>query len=216
MKTTAMTLLAGIALAATAQAGDNYSAKGSVEVIPPAPTCLWTWIAGGSAGEVAGDWDEEIYTFHVGVERTCSDRACTHAYFLEVGFTEKDFDERIMDPGYPSNKRTPYADHDLTIEVMPITLNYKCECPLGGNFNWYIGAGAGIAIVDLDIEGPVIDDSDDDTAFYAHIFAGITYNITESFEIFGGARLVFMDDVFDVENEIDQSPHYEVGVRYNF
>ena len=216
MKTTAMTLFAGIALAASAQAGDDYSAKGAAEVIPPPPSCLWTWFAGGSYGEIAGDWDEEIYTLHLGVERTCSDRACTHSYFLEVGFTEKDYHESIMDPDYPSNKRTPYANHDITIEVVPITLNYKYECPLAGNFNWYIGAGAGVAIVDLSIDGPIEDYSEDETVFYGHVFAGLTYNFSETFELFAGARCTFMDDVDGEETDIDETVHYEIGARINF
>ena len=38
-------------------------------------------------------------------------------------------------------------------------------------------------------------ESDDDTAFYGHIFAGLVYNVSDTFEVFGGARYIFMDDV---------------------
>ena len=41
--------------------------------------------------------------------------------------------------------------HSTTnIEIIPITLNYKYECELSDKLNWYAGAGAGIALVDVD------------------------------------------------------------------
>ncbi len=126
-----------------------------------------------------------------------------------------------------------YDRSDYEAQIIPITLNYKYECALTGNLNWYIGAGAGIALVDLDTEhtsyympGPDIvtnassprtrKTSADDTVFYAHIFAGLVYNISESFEVFGGARFIFMDDVFGNQSPLDEEIHYELGGRFNF
>lgn len=221
MKNTAMTLFAGIALAATAHAGDDYSAKGGKEVIPPPPSCLWTWFAGGSVGEVSGDWDEEIYTLHVGVERKCPGQSCTHAFFLEVGFTEKD--DSIFIPTSSELTNVQFGQISLEAEIIPITLNYKYECALSGNLNWYAGVGAGIALVDLDASNGVSSASFDDTTFYAHVFIGLVYNVSESFEIYGGARYVFMDDpdltgfsVFDERVSLDEEIHYEIGGRFNF
>ena len=207
MKNTAITLFAGLALATTAQAGPDYSSKSAKDVVvPPPPACLWTWFAGGSIGQIDGDWDEEIYTLHVGVERKCPGQSCTHAFYLEVGFTEKD---ESFDIGVVGATRLVY---DLEAEIIPITLNYKYECALTGKLNGYIGAGAGVALVDLDIEG-ASSMSEDDTTFYAHIFAGLVYNVSESFEIFGGIRYIFMDDpsltgvsMFDDEIELDGDP----------
>ena len=215
MKKTVTTLFAGLAIAISAQAGDDYSAKGGKEVIPPAPApCLWTWFAGGSAGEVSGDWDEEIYTLHVGVERKCPESDCTHSFFLEVGYTEKDWHVDYMNPNTASN--ISYLQHDVDLEIIPITLNYKYECSLTGSLNWYIGAGAGIALCEYDISGDLVNDSDDDTTFYAHIFAGLTYNVSETFEIFGGVRMIFMDDLFGLDSALDEEAHYEIGARINF
>ena len=220
MKNTAMTLFAGLALATTAQAGPDYSSKSSKDVVvPPPPACLWTWFAGGSIGQIDGDWDEEIYTLHIGVERKCPGQSCTHAFYLEVGFTEKD--ETVVDP----IQTTIPPSYDLEVDIIPITLNYKYECALTGKLNGYIGAGAGVALVDLDIDsntgGPSM--SEDDTTFYAHIFAGLVYNVSPSFEIFGGVRYIFMDDpnltgnpMFDDEVELDGDLHYELGARFNF
>ncbi len=224
MKNTAMTLLAGFALVATAQAGEDYSAKGK-EVIPPPPApCLWTWFAGGSVGQFTGDWDGEIYTLHVGAEYKCPTSKCSHAIFLEVGYTEDDGRLITNDQGIGY-----YDRYDYEASIMPITLNYKFECALTNSLNWYVGAGAGVALVDVDIDytsyirGTAVTSSSfsrDDTVFYAHIFAGLTYNINERFEIFGGARYVFMDDVNlgsgDIESPIDGEIHYELGARFNF
>ncbi|MCP5536847.1 MAG: outer membrane beta-barrel protein [Akkermansiaceae bacterium] len=210
-----MTLLTGLALAITAQAGEDYSAKGGKEVIaPPAPSCLWSWFAGASAGQVTGDWDEEIYTLHVGAEYKCPGSNCSQAIYLEVGYTEDNERVYYQDPFTSTNVN--YAAHDVSAEIIPITLNYKYECALTGSLNWYIGAGAGIALVDTEVRGPFVSNSQDDTAFYAHIFAGLVYNLSESFEIFGGARFIFMDDVFGVQSPLDEEVHYELGGRFNF
>ena len=221
MKNTSMTLMISAALMASTYAGDDYSAKGGKEIIPPPPSCLWTWFAGGSAGEIDGDWDEEIYTLHVGVERKCPGEACSHAFFLEVGWTEKDTRYHGIIGDYPT-------DIKFECEVIPITLNYKYECQLSNKLNWYVGAGAGVALTDckasITRRTTSASNSEDETVFYAHVFAGLVYNVNESLEVYGGVRHVFMDDpdFFSVGKalgekfEIDGGIHYELGVRYNF
>jgi len=205
-------LLTGLAFSTSAQAGEDYSAKGAKVVIPAPAPCLWTWFAGGSAGYIAGDWDEEIYTLHVGAELKCPDAACSHAFYLEVGYTEKDRKFHYFDSSRESRERG-YAN----LEIIPITLNYKYECALTDQLNWYAGAGAGIALVDYEITDGTGRHSDDDTAFYAHVFAGLVYNVSESFEVFGGLRFIFMDDVFGgLQSPIDEELHYELGARFNF
>ncbi|MGB0992504.1 MAG: outer membrane protein [Akkermansiaceae bacterium] len=221
MKNTTMTLLAGLALATTSYAGEDYSAKGGKEIIaPPAPSCLWTWFAGGSIGQVSGDWDEEMYTLHFGTERKCPGSNCSHAFYLEVGFTEKDDIVNIPTASPIGN----YVGRvDVEAEIIPITLNYKYECSLTDKLNWYAGVGAGIALVDLDINGTGGNNSFDDTTFYAHIFAGVVYNVSESFEVYVGARYIFMDDAdltgfsaFDDGISLDEDVQYELGARFNF
>ncbi len=87
--TTLIAAITGLALAATAQAGEEASAK---QVIAPiAAICDWSWFAGGSVGVIDGDdWDEDIYTLHIGKERKCAGDKCSQAIYLEVGFTESD------------------------------------------------------------------------------------------------------------------------------
>lgn len=218
MKMKTLIAVSGLALAATAQAGEEASAK-QVIAAPPAPSCLWSWFAGGSVGVIDGDdWDEDIYTLHIGKERKCAGDKCSQAIYLEVGFTESDFTE--SEGGFSEE---PLITTSTDIEIIPITLNYKYECELSDKLNWYAGVGAGIALVDVDIEtsvsgdnGGPISESDDDTAFYGHIFAGLVYNVSDTIEVFGGARFIFMDDVLDGDSPLDEEVHYELGARYNF
>ena len=224
MKNTAITLLTGLALATAAHAGPDYSSKSAKDVVvPPPPSCLWTWFAGGSVGEVSGDWDEEIYTLHVGVERKCPGQSCTHAFYLEVGYTEKDDSIYFPTSSTPTNGFNQFGMIDLEYEIIPITLNYKYECALTDKLNGYIGAGAGVALVDFEASNGSANVSFDDTTFYAHIFAGLVYNVSPSFEIFAGVRYIFMDDpdltgisAFDDEVSLDGDIHYELGARFNF
>jgi len=214
MKLTTLATITGLALVATAQAGEETSAK---QVIAPiAALCDWSWFAGGSVGVIDGDdWDEDIYTLHIGKERKCAGDKCSQAIYLEVGFTESDFTES---EGGVSEE--PPITTSTDIEIIPITLNYKYECELSHKLNWYAGAGAGIALVDVDFEesssNGSISESDDDTAFYGHIFAGLVYNVSDTIEVFGGARYIFMDDVLGGESLLDEEVHYELGARYNF
>jgi len=223
MKLTTLATITGLALAATAQAGEEASAK---QVIAPiAALCDWSWFAGGSVGVIDGDdWDEDIYTLHIGKERKCAGDKCSQAIYLEVGFTESDFRDvdSVSSPAEPDPIITT-TSITTDIEIIPITLNYKYECELSNKLNWYAGAGAGIALVDVDIEtsisgdnGSTTSESDDDTAFYGHIFAGLVYNVSDTIEVFGGARYIFMDDVLGGESLLDEEVHYELGARYNF
>jgi opacity protein-like surface antigen len=227
MKNTTIALITALTVTASAQAGDDYSAKGGKEVIPPpVPACLWTWFAGASAGYVDGEWnddgntekwEEPMYTLHVGVERKCPGSSCSHAIYLEVGYTEyEDSVSYVFGNGIQRNT--------FSCEIIPITLNYKYECELANRLNWYIGAGAGIALVDCtDTEtftgtaSSSSSSSEDDSAFYAHVFAGLVYNVSDTFEVYGGVRYIYMDDVFSgIESPLDGALQYELGGRINF
>ncbi|NNJ87669.1 MAG: hypothetical protein HKP20_10910 [Akkermansiaceae bacterium] len=223
MKTTLTTLLTSLALAVAAQAGD-----GKVVIPPPAPTCLWTWFAGGSAQTIQNDWEEEIYNIHLGIERTCTDSRCSHAFFLEVGYSDKD-------SGYHREEGAADVAQSLGLGmgrqirvgvetmIMPITLNYKFECALVGNLNWYVGAGAGVALVDVEYYTDIDSATYDDAVFYAQAFAGLSYNITEAIEVYLGLRYAWMDDpsltalgMFDDGITLGDKVSYELGARYNF
>ena len=218
MTKTTLTLLAGLALAASAQAGEDYSAKSAKVVIPPPAPCLWTWFAGGSVGYL-DEFDSEMYTLHVGAEYKCPTSSCSHAVYVEVGYADRNdgFKYDKQGQGY-------YNDVDIDTQLVPLTLNYKFECALTGNLNWYIGAGAGVAFIDVDATDTRYDtgrvtskesESFDDTVFYGQLFAGLVYNFSDSFEAFGGGRYIYMTDDTDFDNYGDDW-FYDLGFRFNF
>lgn len=214
MKKSLITLSCVTSLVLPIQAGEVLSAP--KEVIP---SCGWEWFAGGSVGYLT-DIEEAMYTLHLGSEYVCDNHDCSHAIFLEVGYVDDDASTSIQDP----NSTAPLlVDLDLDASIVPLTLNYKFEKGLTQNLNWYLGAGAGVAFVDFDVDSTIGDESFDDTTFYAQAFAGIVYNFSESFESFLGARYIYMDDPdltgideFDNEISLDGDVLVELGLRYNF
>ena len=262
MKYSTLTICTGLVCSAIAQAGDVSSEE---IITPPAAPTEWSWFVGGSLGYVSGefdglgaagdilgldDWDEPIYTLHVGTERMAASGNVSHAFFIEVGYTKND-ESVNADQGLISELNDTIqdlaGDQQITIdtlsfgtdmEIIPITYNYKYESCVAEKLNWYVGAGAGFALVDtelsVDLSGTIGEDSgsigdsdsDDDTVFYAHIFAGLTYNVSETFELFGGVRYIFMDDIdinlYDgliddsIDSPLDGAVHVELGARYNF
>ncbi len=117
---------------------------------PPPTPCLWIWFAGGSLGYASGDWNEEIYTTHVGVEYDCG--GDTHAILLEVGYTEKDsdIDHFKQDIGGPPDYFLVYTE----TKIIPITLNYK----INSSFELFGGVRY-IYMADASLSG--VNDSDD-------------------------------------------------------
>lgn len=228
IKNTTLTILTGLSTITVAHAGDGYSAKSGKEIIPPpAPTCIWSWFAGGSVGHL-DEWDEEMYTLNIGTERKCPGSNCSQSFYLEIGFTNREATAEREDGAADiasALNLTLGQEIRVTAEadIIPITLNYRYECALTQKLSWHVGAGAGIALVDLEFRTSVDSQSYDDTTFYAQAFAGIVYNISESFEVSLGARYIFMDDPdltgfsgFDSVVSLDEDILIEIGGRINF
>ena len=209
------------------QAGDDYSYQGSKEVIRLSEPRLCNWFAGGSAGYVDGNWNEAMYTLHFGYECHRDGSDISDAVFLEIGYTEKDSRWEIHQSASgafatrPGSGASSFGGSDASI--VPLTLNYKYERKLWDKLNWYTGAGAGVAFTDLSIGSTTGSLSFDDVGFYAHLFTGITYNFSDSYELFGGVRYLIMDDpdltglpVIDDRITLDGDYFFELGLRYNF
>jgi len=199
------TLLLSLALALPAFAGTS-----SKEVIAPAPApepSIWQWFAGASAGYLV-DNEEAFYSAHVGVDTPWTVATANVAFFLEVGYTKPE-------ETFNGLRQT---DIDVETQIIPVTLNVKFEKAIVGNLSGYIGAGAGVAFVDTDVHEDLFnnDASINDEVFAGQVFAGLVYNVTPSFEVFGGARWIYLDDtdaLFAVDNE---DYIVEGGLRYNF
>ena len=215
MKTTAFTLMTGLVLAASASAGTPAA------VTAPPPTAgLWTWFAGGSVGYLT-DLEQPMYSLNLGMEYKRPGTQGSHSIYLQVGYAEDD-ESYSYHPGLPGARS---ADASIDMHIIPITLDYKYEGTLSGRLNYYVGLGLGIAIVDTSCDwrwsqaiypngsGGGSDDKTD-VRFYGEIFAGLSYNVTDAFQIYAGARYILMDNV-------DRNVHvtgasYDAGINNNF
>ncbi len=138
-------------------------------------------------------------------------------------------------PVYPAESAGRYSND---LNIIPITLNYKYQAALTDRLNGFIGLGAGVAILDSSSDwswsqavpppnnsGSGSDD-DSEAVFYGNLFAGFSYDVSDSFEIFVGARYIFMDNEdmaidfagqsINYEAGIDEDMLVELGARYRF
>lgn len=200
----------------------------------PAPESgIWQWFIGGSVGYLT-DLEEGMYGLQLGMEYQTPGSQSGHAVYLEVGYTQDEASGRETAnlPGAISWQ----ASADL--DIIPITLNYKYQYALTDRLNAYAGVGAGVAILDSSVDwswsravappnntGSGSDD-DSDVVFYGHVFAGLSYDVSDSFEIFAGVRYILMDnedldvafagDCICYEAGIDGDVLIELGARYRF
>lgn len=213
-----------MALAAPLWAGEVKSSKAPIP--PPEEPNLWNWFVGGSVGYLV-DFEEPFYSVHVGVDTPYKVAGWDTALYLEVGYTDTDDSVAIVDPNVIRAVATTPLNADL--EIIPLTFNMKFERQLTGSLNAYFGAGLGVAFTDFGaranfVPGPTpdVNISSKDTVFAAQVFAGLIYNFNEHFEVFGGARWIYIDDssvaglpgVLDVDFGSDVL--FELGGRYTF
>jgi len=206
--TLALLITSSVALAGDpGSAKSAKSAKGGKAIIPDEPSPI-SWFAGASGGYLV-DNDSGMVTGHIGADLPWKVAGFSNALFLEVGWTECGDDFEINRKGddkkkdkKKGNQRGPRRGAasgpvnipvDVDLDIIPITLNWKLERELASHLHFYLGAGAGIAIVDLDASGG-INGSDDDVVFFGQVFAGLLYELTDNFEIYGGVRGIYMDD----------------------
>ena len=215
MKTFPKALLTLVAMSSSAFAGEDISK----EVIPPPVDN--PYFIGGTIGHL-DEMDTEFYSFHIGKDLDNQFLGCDQSVYLEIGYADTDGDTLVIDPNITS--AVVLRPLDYSFELIPLTLNYKLEKELSPNFNAYLGAGAGVAFTDSKVSVGALSDSDSDTVFFAQAFAGILYNINESWEAYGGARFIYFDepdnDIWDGIEALDAADNNdwlaEIGLRYNF
>ncbi len=234
-------LIATMALAIPAFGGTT-----SKQVIAPAPApCLFTWFAGGSVGYLT-EFEEPMYNLHIGTDTCWSIGGWNIALFGEVGYTQKSEDYTGPRTGvqYPGNLinngsfslnevetylnavGAHFAPAGYDLDIMPLTMNIKFERALTGNLNAYFGGGLGVARVDFSAYiagGPGAGTfADDDWVFTGQLFAGLSYNVTPAFEVYGGARWIYYSDANFTDGansgtlEMEDDFLIELGLRYNF
>jgi opacity protein-like surface antigen len=221
--------LAGCALVAAARAGTTYVGPAG------APSAsLGQWFAGGSVGYLL-DLEQEMYQLHAGMKFAQSAGGGSHSVFLEVGLVQDDWRYVERPPAGVVGGRTYTGEVEL--DIVPITLNYIYQAPLADRLDFYAGAGLGVAVVDSshswswtqallppNNQGWGAEDRSD-TRFYGNVFLGLAWRVNDSFEVFGGARYIFMDEEdhrvpggpsIDLDSGIDGDVLIELGARFRF
>jgi len=198
------------------------------QTIAPAPNpCLTSWFTGASVGYLT-ESENMMYNLHLGVTNSCWTVAGWNlSLFAEVGFTEDSWrDSGSYTTGISQLTRV-YWDNKIDIDIVPITANIKFEHALSGNLNAYIGAGLGVAWIGVSEKGwetPVggitssYSNSDSDWVFTAQVFAGLSYNVSQACEIYGGGRWIYLanPNLMGASQDISDDWLLELGARYKF
>lgn len=154
------------------------------------------WILGGGVDYLT-DAEEALYLGHFGY-----DFGNGSALYVESGWT-----------GQEETTLLPVVAN-IDIDIVPVTLNYKYQYDFTERLGFYAGAGIGASLVDVEVGFA----SDDDWVFTAQAFAGLVYNVSSNFEIYAGARYIWLDDVSLFGANVDDLDDVGVGggVRFNF
>ncbi|BDS06796.1 hypothetical protein NT6N_18360 [Oceaniferula spumae] len=225
-----LSLVTLLSIPSLAFAGEVTHESVAPPVVGPTLQTSNSWFLGASAGYLV-DAEDEFYSLQIGKDLG-ELNGWSQSVFLDIGYSElkNDGDELNLEDTFDLDPGDSFTgDSNLEATFIPITLNYKVERNLTQNLSFYAGLGAGVAIIDVDGDFTddinEIDDSGNDsqTTFFAQAFLGLVYNVNPSFEIFGGARYMFIDDYslttdsgakFDVDDNDDVL--LEAGVRFNF
>ena len=194
---TTIALAAAIALATPSllMAGEaqytNTATTGTITTSAANPH----WFIGGGADYMV-DSEEGFYNGHLGY-----DFGNGHALFLESGWMGQE------------ETAFPFLVN-IDIDIVPVTFNYKYRYNFSDSFGFYAGLGLGAASVDVNAGFA----SDDEWVFTAQAFTGLVYNVSENFEIYGGVRYMWMDDVSLFGANVDDLDDWGVGggIRFNF
>lgn len=196
-----------------------FAGSGKQVVAEPEPS-LAEWFAGGSIGYLL-EFDEPMYHLHFGQDTGHQLGGWDFSWFLEIGRTEKNANGDNINSVPPGNLNLDgfedfYANFDL--EVMPITINSKFEKALTDSLTAYLGVGAGLANIDVSTPGAAVPLSGDDWVNFAQLFAGVIYDLNSAWELYGGARWMYIDeaDINGVTLELDDDVLIELGLRRNF
>ena len=232
MTTNACTWIAGFALATAASAGTPTPVTA-----PPPSVGLWTWFAGGSVGYLT-EMEQPMYSLNLGMEYKRPGAQGSHSIYLQVGYADDDesysYYPHIV--GGPPIAGGILEKSSIDMHIIPITLDYKYQGILSGHLDYYVGLGLGIAVVTTSCDWSwsqslpppygYTSGSDDrtDVRFYGEVFAGLAYHVTDAFEIYAGARYIFMDNA-DLKVHVNGATYdaginnnvlLELGLRYRF
>jgi hypothetical protein len=163
------------------------------------------------------DVDLNMYSLHFGRSLACPQGFDLSAY-LEVGWLTGDMDVEgiatnlTTGPGF-GNELVLFHEN-LDLDIVPVTINFKAEHSLFGPVGGYLSGGIGYAWTN--VSGSDFDENDG--GFYAQLAAGLVWNVTESVDLYGGGRWVYLDslDFGDTGLQLDNQLGWEIGARYKF
>ena len=152
----------------------------------------------GSVGGTNGEIDLNMYTLHVGRSLNQQVLGCDLAAYFEIGMLNGD------------------AASQYDVDIVPLTLNLSAEKELFAGIKGYATGGLGYAFTTVSDIAPGTNAGSG--GFYAQASLGLSYDVNEDWEIYGGARYLFLGDVdFGLpDSRLDDNVGYEVGLRYNF
>lgn len=230
----ALLLTSSVALAGDGgSAKSAKSAKGGAPIAPPKYKTPIEWFAGASGGYLL-DNESGMVHGHIGIDLPWKFAGFNHALFAEVGWTECGDDFELVRKSIPPKDKKKklktgasmaynVSEIDTDLEIIPITLNWKLERMIASRLSAYLGAGAGVAVVDIEASGAGLNGSDDDVVFFGQVFAGLVYQVTDNFELYGGVRGIYMDEPDLSVRGVDLDGHaletdllLEGGGRVNF
>jgi hypothetical protein len=216
-----LSALAGVSASAFAGTPESVPAPAPMQE----PVSYSSWFAGGSFGRLydvgasldtnlgfndnLGDLDFDMYSVHVGRRFDSGLYGFNTALYLEAAFLDGDLDfDNPTGFGFLLNQLN--AD----IDILPVTINGMLERNVYGGLGVYLGGGVGYGFTEIESFG----DSDRDGGFYAQATAGLTYKFTDTFEVFGGARWVYLESLefADSPLELDDGFAWEAGLRFSF
>lgn len=221
MKLERLMITAFASLSASAFAGspETAPAQGAAQ-----ESYLAGWFAAASFGQIydigssvdnvfnvnqdLGDLDMDMYSLQAGRRFTYQQYGLSTALYLEVAYLDGDLDINNLGGFVILNPI------NVDIDIIPVTLNAMVERNLYAGLGCYLSGGMGYGFTDTE----VLNQSDTDGGFYAQLAAGLNYKFNERFEMFGGARWVYLDSLEfgDSSLELDDGFAWEAGFRYNF
>jgi hypothetical protein len=214
-----ITAFASLSASAFAGSPETAPAQGA-----PQESYLAGWFAAASFGQIydigssvdnvfnvnqdLGDLDMDMYSLQAGRRFNYQQYGLSTALYLEVAYLDGDVDLNNLGGFVILNPI------NVDIDIIPVTLNAMVERNLYAGLGCYLSGGMGYGFTDTE----VLNQSDTDGGFYAQLAAGLNYKFNERFEMFGGARWVYLDSLEfgDSSLELDDGFAWEAGFRFNF
>lgn len=167
-----------------------------------------------------GKLDFDMYTLQIGRDLCPLGAGFGLAAYLEVNYLDGD----VSIDAHPRTDTTLATDFGLDAQIIPVTANLKLEHTIAGPISCYLTGGLGYAWTKYSGENTSDSSSSTGGGFYAQLTAGLIYNITEQWEIFGGARWIYLSSLDGAkvgfnnaaEIKLQDSWSWEAGIRFNF